>query len=410
MRRRAPFGAVLAAVLLLAAPAAGDPGSDKARIDGSIGDLQSRIDRAGRQAEVLTSEISAVTAKARGLQQGVEAQEALLGTLEAELAASRARLSRLDARLQEQARRLKVLEGQYAVALERLERRVREIYETDSPDALSFALGASSFSDVLDSLELLNRIGRQDERIAATVKRTTEELARTRTETKRDRAGVKSETRAIAQRTDEQRGARDRLAANRDALLAAERDKQTTLASITEDRAEFVAEVAGLQAQSAALAARIAAAQAAAAQAAAARAAAAQASGEATATAPTPSVGGFVWPVAGPVTSGFGVRWGRMHEGIDIAVPSGTPVRAAAAGTVIEAGWVSGYGNLVVVDHGNGIATAYAHNSAFAAAAGRQVAQGEVIAYSGSTGHSTGPHVHFEVRVGGAAVDPLGYL
>ena len=410
MRRRAPFGAVLAAVLLLAAPAAGDPGSDKARIDGSIGDLQSRIDRAGRQAEVLTSEISAVTAKARGLQQGVEAQEALLGTLEAELAASRARLSRLDARLQEQARRLKVLEGQYAVALERLERRVREIYETDSPDALSFALGASSFSDVLDTLELLNRIGRQDERIAATVKRTTEELARTRTETKRDRAGVKSETRAIAQRTDEQRGARDRLAANRDALLAAERDKQTTLASITEDRAEFVAEVAGLQAQSAALAARIAAAQAAAAQAAAARAAAAQASGEATATAPTPSVGGFVWPVAGPVTSGFGVRWGRMHEGIDIAVPSGTPVRAAAAGTVIEAGWVSGYGNLVVVDHGNGIATAYAHNSAFAAAAGRQVAQGEVIAYSGSTGHSTGPHVHFEVRVGGAAVDPLGYL
>ena len=410
MRRRAPFGAVLAAVLLLAAPAAGDPGSDKAKIDGSIGDLQSRIDRAGRQAEVLTSEISAVTAKARGLQQRVEAEEALLGTLEAELAASRARLSRLDARLQEQARRLKVLEGQYAVALERLERRVREIYETDSPDALSFALGASSFSDVLDTLELLNRIGRQDERIAATVKRTTEELARTRTETKRDRAGVKSETRAIAQRTDEQRGARDRLAANRDALLAAERDKQTTLASITEDRAEFVAEVAGLQAQSAALAARIAAAQAAAAQAAAARAAAAQASGEATATAPTPSVGGFVWPVAGPVTSGFGVRWGRMHEGIDIAVPSGTPVRAAAAGTVIEAGWVSGYGNLVVVDHGNGIATAYAHNSAFAAAAGRQVAQGEVIAYSGSTGHSTGPHVHFEVRVGGAAVDPLGYL
>jgi murein DD-endopeptidase MepM/ murein hydrolase activator NlpD len=410
MRRRAPFGAVLAAVLLLAAPAAGDPGSDKARIDGSIGDLQSRIDRAGRQAEVLTSEISAVTAKARGLQQRVEAQEALLGTLEAELAASRARLSRLDARLQEQARRLKVLEGQYAVALERLERRVREIYETDSPDALSFALGASSFSDVLDTLELLNRIGRQDERIAATVKRTTEELARTRTETKRDRAGVKSETRAIAQRTDEQRGARDRLAANRDALLAAERDKQTTLASITEDRAEFVAEVAGLQAQSAALAARIAAAQAAAAQAAAARAAAAQASGEATATAPTPSAGGFAWPVNGPVTSGFGVRWGRMHEGIDIAVPSGTPVRAAAAGTVIEAGWVSGYGNLVVVDHGNGIATAYAHNSAFAAAAGRQVAQGEVIAYSGSTGHSTGPHVHFEVRVGGAAVDPLGYL
>ena len=91
-----------------------------------------------------------------------------------------------------------------------------------------------------------------------------------------------------------------------------------------------------------------------------------------------------------------------MHEGVDIAVPSGTPVHAAAAGTVIHAGWLGGYGNLVVVDHGNGISTAYAHNTSVAVAVGQQVAQGDVIAYSGSTGNSTGPHVHFEVRVNGA--------
>ena len=104
------------------------------------------------------------------------------------------------------------------------------------------------------------------------------------------------------------------------------------------------------------------------------------------------------------------MRWGRMHEGIDITCPTGTPVRAAAAGTVIYAGWLGGYGNLVVVDHGGGLSTAYAHNSSFASSVGQSVAAGQVIAYSGSTGDSSGPHVHFEVRVGGGAVDPLGYL
>jgi murein DD-endopeptidase MepM/ murein hydrolase activator NlpD len=99
-----------------------------------------------------------------------------------------------------------------------------------------------------------------------------------------------------------------------------------------------------------------------------------------------------------------------MHEGIDIAVGEGTPVRAAAAGTVIYAGRMSGYGNLVVIDHGNGLSTAYAHNSSLAVSVGQSVAAGEVVSYSGNTGNSTGPHVHFEVRVNGSAVDPLGYL
>ena len=120
--------------------------------------------------------------------------------------------------------------------------------------------------------------------------------------------------------------------------------------------------------------------------------------------------GQLSWPVSGPVTSGFGVRWGRMHEGIDIAVGQGTPVHAAAPGTVIYAGWMEGYGNLVVVDHGNGLSTAYGHNSTLASSVGQAVTAGQVIAYSGSTGHSTGPHVHFEVRVNGSPVDPLGYL
>jgi murein DD-endopeptidase MepM/ murein hydrolase activator NlpD len=122
-----------------------------------------------------------------------------------------------------------------------------------------------------------------------------------------------------------------------------------------------------------------------------------------------PSAAGLRAPVSCPRTSGFGYRWGRMHEGIDFGCPSGTPVAAAAAGTVVSAGWSNGYGNLVLVDHGS-IVTAYAHNSRFTVGAGDRVAAGQTIALSGSTGRSTGPHVHFEVRVGGVARNPSAYL
>jgi murein DD-endopeptidase MepM/ murein hydrolase activator NlpD len=124
----------------------------------------------------------------------------------------------------------------------------------------------------------------------------------------------------------------------------------------------------------------------------------------------TASSAGLIWPVQGPITSPFGWRWGRMHQGIDIGVGYGTPIHAAAAGTVIYCGWEEGYGNFVVIDHGGNLATAYGHQSAIAVTCGQQVDQGQVIGYVGCTGHCTGPHLHFEVRVGGNPVDPMGYL
>lgn len=205
----------------------------------------------------------------------------------------------------------------------------------------------------------------------------------------------------IARRVVEKRVVRDRLVASRDTLAAAESEKELKLGSLRQEKAEYVEEVESLEAESAALAAQIRAAQ---------EQAAAAASSAETGPAPAPSPGGLAWPVSGPVTSGFGPRWGRMHEGIDIMVSTGTPVRASAAGTVIYAGWLGGYGLLVVVDHGGGLSTAYAHNSSLASGVGTVVAQGDVISYSGNTGNSTGPHVHFEVRVNGSAVDPMGYL
>jgi murein DD-endopeptidase MepM/ murein hydrolase activator NlpD len=119
---------------------------------------------------------------------------------------------------------------------------------------------------------------------------------------------------------------------------------------------------------------------------------------------------GLIWPVRGPVTSGFGYRWGRMHQGIDIGAGTGVPIRAAKGGEVIFAGSMGGYGNCIIVDHGGGFTTLYAHQSRLGASDGQSVSQGQVIGYVGSTGHSTGPHLHFETRVNGSARNPRNYL
>lgn len=122
------------------------------------------------------------------------------------------------------------------------------------------------------------------------------------------------------------------------------------------------------------------------------------------------SSSGFVWPVLGRLTSPFGPRWGRMHQGQDIGAPTGTPIKAAKAGVVIKASAGGGYGNLTLIDHGGGIVTAYAHQSRFGTTEGAPVQQGQVVGYVGSTGNSTGPHLHFEVRVNGAPRNPRAYL
>ena len=121
---------------------------------------------------------------------------------------------------------------------------------------------------------------------------------------------------------------------------------------------------------------------------------------------------GYIWPAKGVLTSGYGWRWGRMHKGVDIAAPIGTPVMAAAAGEVVSAGWNSGgYGNLVKLQHADGSVTLYAHNSRILVRPGQRVEQGELISEMGSTGFSTGPHLHFEVHPGGqGAVNPIAFL
>jgi len=399
MTRTFLIGFALACTLLISAPASGEPGlgERKNRVDAKIERLEGRIDSAREREGVLSSQIEVVTGEIRALQGDVDAASTRLNDLEGVLALHRRKLDHLNELFRLQTSKLAFLQRQHKAATARLNKRLVEIYTSEATEPLTVVLEAASFGDMLDQLEFLNDIGSQDEKIATEVEAAKVEVRETRDATRITRNEVAETTRLVASRTAEQRRVRDRLSWSQRQLATARREKSEALSSTRGQREEYLHEVEGLLAQSAALSAKIRAAQSAA------------------ASSPSPvrsqvSTSGYIWPAHGVLTSSFGWRWGRLHEGIDIAVGNGTSVVAAASGTVIVAGWMGGYGNLVVVDHGNGVSTAYGHNTGVAVSVGQAVAQGQLIAYSGNTGNSTGPHIHFEIRINGAPTDPLGYL
>jgi peptidoglycan DL-endopeptidase CwlO len=251
-------------------------------------------------------------------------------------------------------------------------------------------LSAKSISDLISQQEFLQDVERLDQRISGEVGAAKVAARAQRERTKRFRAVVASVTHTIAVRQEQVDSVRRTLLAEEHGLAAAKRNKRDSLVAVTESKREYLHEAAGLAQASAALASRL--------------------SGSGSFNPGPPSAAGLIWPVTGPVVSPFGWRWGRMHEGIDIAVPTGTPIHASAAGKVVYAGWMNGYGNLVAIDHGRGLSTAYAHQARIAVSLGQTVAQGQVIGYSDCTGHCFGPHVHFEVRINGATTDPMAYL
>ena len=395
MGRRAIAVVGLGLALAVAASASAQtPEGEKAAVDARIAALQSEIAESKTQEGVLTSQLSAVVAELEDAQAAVESAEASVSTLEAELASARARLDELTVLLARQTKRLERLQIEYAKAVAILEARVRAAYIDEPPDALAFLVSATSFDQIIDSVELLSRIGAQDRRIARQVEKARVAAAAERKATIGTRRLQEATVSVIGSRTEEARAARDRLAEDRDRLATVEELKTSALTDTRETREEYLHEVEALAAQSAQLAARIQAAQ---------QSAGSTGTGQ-------PSAAGFIWPCDGVVVSGFGLRWGRMHEGVDIGCAYGTPNRAAASGTVIYSGWHGGYGNLIVVDHGNGLSTAYAHASSLLVGIGQSVSQGDTVSLVGSTGNSSGPHLHFEVRVNGQAVDPLFYL
>jgi len=388
MARRLFFGFILTLVVALSAL-----GGGQARAQSSSNRLQSLRDKiaaAQAQESRLSSEIGSIETRIRSLETQVGGVSARLGTLERDLALHREKLARITALFRLQTERLNFLKRQYALALGTLYRRLVDLYESGEPTTVDVLLSSQNLGDFLDQADYVHELGAQDARISNEVHTAKVQMHDVREKTKKTREKVATVTRTIAARTAEVQAIRDRLLISKRGLAAARKHKQATLASVQESKREFLHEVAGIEASNAQVTAQL------------------QAAGSSS-TDSTPSASGLIWPVNGPVVSPFGMRWGRMHTGIDIAVPYGTPIHAAASGSVIFSGWMGGYGNFVIIDHGGGLATAYAHQSSIAVGGG-SVTQGQVIGYVGCTGHCFGPHLHFEVRINGTPVDPMGYL
>jgi murein DD-endopeptidase MepM/ murein hydrolase activator NlpD len=357
---------------------------------GRLESLQQKIANAQAEEARLSSEIGSIETEIRALQREVSGVSVQLDHLERDLPLQQEKLNRVRRLYRFQTEQLDFLRREYNVSVRRLNLRLIELYEGDDPTTLDVFLSSDSISEFLEHVEYAQDIGEQDARISTQVGHAKDDMHAAREKTKVTKAKVETVTRTIAARTAEVRAEKERLLISEQGLSQAKGNKRDRLLAVRKSKEEYLHEVAGIQAANAQVTATI------------------QSAGSMSYDA-TPSSSGLIWPVGGPVVSGYGMRWGRMHNGIDIGAGYGAPIVASASGTVIFAGWMGGYGNFVIVDHGGGLSTAYAHQSSISVGGGT-VSQGQVLGYVGCTGHCFGPHLHFEVRVNGSAVDPLGYL
>jgi murein DD-endopeptidase MepM/ murein hydrolase activator NlpD len=386
--------AASAAGAALSAPSASER---KADVDRRLERADARAREARSRESVLTSQVGTYTTRLRVVQRRLEPLDRRAEALESERDRLRERLDDLTRRLADERARLAKAHLTLAQRREYLARRVREIYRRGpDSDPVLLLLEAKSLSEMLAVAGYLDRVTAQDTLAVVGIKRHAREVQATRDRIAKIRVAVASDEERAAKTAGEARAVAAEVERSRDALAKVRDGRRRLLSGVAEDRREFEREVDGLREASAALAVKIRAAQG-------------VAAGGVVSVA-SPSAAGFSWPVQGVLTSRFGPRWGRMHEGIDIGASAGTPIAASAGGTVIVAGASGGYGNLVVVDHGNGLSTAYAHMSQVAVGNGQSVGRGSILGYVGCTGHCFGDHLHFEVRVNGGAVDPLSYL
>jgi murein DD-endopeptidase MepM/ murein hydrolase activator NlpD len=363
-----------------------------------IGDARQRVERKRGKERVLSTDISRYAVRIRSLQGEIRSVSRRQSQLEVEVGRKRAELNGIRDRLERARSRLALLRARLVTSQKILAGRLVALYKDGSPDILSVVLDSTSFGDFLDRTDFLDRIATQDRKVITTVRRVKGEV----TDLTQQLGGL--ETRAEAARNailskrNEILAVKNGIVGRRDDLAQARDGRAAILARVRSSRHHAEDDLASLEREEAKISAQVRAAG----------------SGGGGGGAPAGPIrrgsGRFIWAVNGPVVSPFGMRWGRLHAGIDIASPTGTPIRAAASGRVILMGPTGGYGNYTCVGHGGGISTCYAHQSRFGTSNGASVKQGQVIGYVGCTGHCFGPHLHFEVRINGSPVDPLGYL
>ena len=395
-----------------AAPAVADNnyGPQKAALDAKLAVARAKIAQARARESRLNSQIGDLNTQISALETRVADVASRMSALQTDLALRRRRLDVLNRLYRNQTARVHVLRAVYRIAIARLDLQLVAMYKSPQPDALDLVVQAKSFQDVLDELNYLRLIARQSDAIEQQVATAKHHVALARARTVQVRRRVANQANLINARLEQVAIIHNELLTSNRTLTKAKAGKSVALIVARTQEHAAIQESNATAAASAEIEAKIRAAENATKKAAANPPAAPTTSSPASPAAPAAGTAGLIWPVNGPITSPFGPRWGGFHPGIDIGVPTGTPIQAAAAGSVIWCGWQSGYGNLVVIDHHDSLATAYAHQSRIAVSCNQDVVQGQVIGYVGCTGFCTGPHLHFEVRVNGTPVDPLGYL
>ena len=349
-------------------------------------DLEDQLADLQRQAEEQQVKTNEASAKVENVSERLRQIQEELRVATAEYKEVKGQLDSVEDKISDNTELLEKTEADLKVKNKKLQQRVRDIYINGQISYVDVLFGAKDFADLMTRMDVLKRIIKHDYDLIMKVKEEKATVENTRAQLEKDKAEAEV---LVADAQAKKAKVEDKESEQQVLLDQAIYDRDTSERMYEEIMAASQ-EVANMIRRS-------------------------QMSSAGYSGAPA-GAGGMIWPISGPITSEFGWRThpifgtSRFHSGLDIGGDYGMPIYAAASGTVIYAGWISGYGNAVIIDHGGGVTTLYGHNDSLNVSEGENVAQGQVIAMCGSTGNSTGPHCHFEVRENGEPVSPYGYL
>ena len=349
-------------------------------------DLEDQLADLQRQAEEQQAKTNEASAKVENVSERLRQIQEELRVATAEYKEVKGQLDSVEDKISDNTELLQKTEADLKVKNKKLQQRVRDIYINGQISYVDVLFGAKDFTDLMTRMDVLKRIIKHDYDLIMKVKEEKATVENTRAQLEKDKAEAEV---LVADAQAKKAKVEDKESEQQVLLDQAIYDRDTSERMYEEIMAASQ-EVANMIRRS-------------------------QMSSAGYSGAPA-GAGGMIWPISGPITSEFGWRThpifgtARFHGGLDIGGDYGMPIYAAASGTVIYAGWISGYGNAVIIDHGGGVTTLYGHNDSLNVSEGENVAQEQVIAMCGSTGNSTGPHCHFEVRENGEPVSPYGYL